>query len=161
AATLAPTSNLVLTDMVTLLSERFLYVPLLGLALALGAGLEAYLRSSAPLALRAGSLFATGVAVVAYGAGAGRRSPGFADEGTLWARELALHPESLEAIRYGAAKDIRYRHFDSALAMTARGQSVAAMWYRPLGYEVDFILQGIEVFLARTPDRERATLERV
>ena len=93
--TLLPTSNLVPTQMITLISERFLYLPLLGAALVVGGVLEA---QDATWRRRGYALAAA--CAVALAALAASRSADFADEDALWARELSMHPESRQAGLY-------------------------------------------------------------
>jgi hypothetical protein len=91
-ATLAPTSNLAFTGMTTLISERFLYLPLLGLALALAGILDLAER-------RFGRrVYAVPIAItIALVAMSMQRSRDYTDEDAFWARELAMHPDSPEA----------------------------------------------------------------
>lgn len=88
--TVAPTSNLVYTGMATLVSERFLYLPLFGFAYAIGAVLERYGIKRWTAALIAAAALALSVQSL-------RRSSDFVDDSTLWKRELAMHPDSLTA----------------------------------------------------------------
>jgi hypothetical protein len=91
-ATVLPTSNIAYTDMATLVSERFLYLPMLGLALAIAGLASAALRRWGP---RTWAVVA--VAVVALGVISARRAADYADEHAFWSRELALHPDSAQA----------------------------------------------------------------
>jgi hypothetical protein len=88
-ATLTPTLNIVNTQMITIVSERFVYLPLLGPALAVGSQLKEVRRSWLFVLVAA--------AIVTFGVQSLRRAADFVDETSFWERELALHPESGEA----------------------------------------------------------------
>jgi hypothetical protein len=152
-----PTANLVSTDMVTMISERFLYVPLLGIGLVLAAeGPVAWgwaVRARRHVALAA---FAVLVCLSA-GACAARRSSDFADADAFWARELALHPESLAAIRHYASRCIEQKRFWEALRYIEQGQRIAARYYGEW-YATDLALRGVELMSLRVPDRDTVSL---
>jgi hypothetical protein len=107
AITVLPTSNVVPTSMMTLLSERFLYVPLLGIALAAASALAWAMAGGVPRRAAFVAFCGFCLGTVALGSVAAARSSDFADEDTFWERELALHPESIEALRFEVAKAIR------------------------------------------------------
>ncbi|MEO6772124.1 MAG: hypothetical protein ABI467_03770 [Kofleriaceae bacterium] len=94
--TVLPTSNVKFTGMRTLLSERFLYLPLLGLVLAVAGLLELVERRFGRRGYRI-AVAAALASAVAFAAMSFARSRDYADEDGFWARELALHPDSLEA----------------------------------------------------------------
>jgi len=157
--TIFPTSNVVTTDMITMLSERFLYVPLLGLVLA-GASLAlsaTRIGERPRLALAA----AAGAIVLAFSVVAARRAADFQDEEQFWARELALHPESLEALRFAIQTETDQKHLAKALDLVARGRTLAAMDYPQTGGELDFIVQGVELALMATPDHDASSLRSI
>jgi len=113
--TVLPTSNVVYTGMRTLISERFLYLPLIGLALVLASvltGLEARFGRRIYLAVV--------VAVLALGVVSARRSANYLDEDSFWARELALHPDSIEARNATFAHYMEEHRFYAALAILQR-----------------------------------------
>jgi hypothetical protein len=157
AVTILPTSNVVSTDMMTLLSERFLYVPLLGLVFA-GAALA--MRVTAQQARRA-VIAAASTAAVAFAFVAARRAADFQDEERFWARELALHPESLEAQRYQIDREVKRKRFQKALTLAARAQATAAREYPQSGLELDFMVQGVQVLLSLLPDHNAKALRAV
>jgi protein O-mannosyl-transferase len=108
--TLLPTANIVYTDMVTLVSERFLYLPILGIAFAVGASLARYpVRWAYVVAI---------VAILVTGAQAIRRAHDYRDEQAFWARELALHPQSPMAQQFAITEAMRVKHYEKALAQT-------------------------------------------
>jgi len=156
--TIFPTSNVITTDMITMLSERFLYVPLLGLVLA-GASLavSAARGERQRLALAAAAC----AAVLTFGVVAARRAADFQDEERFWARELALHPESLEALRFAIQTETDKKHLAKALELVARGRTLAAKDYPQTGGELDFIVQGVELALMATPDHDAPSLDSI
>ena len=115
--TVLPTSNVVYTGIRTLISERFLYLPLIGLALVLASIL-------AELEARFGRrvYIAAAVAVLALGLVSARRSANYRDEDGFWARELALHPDSTEARNATFAHYTAEHRFYAALAILQRAQ---------------------------------------
>lgn len=158
-ATLLPTSNVIPMGMMTRISERFLYLPSLGLAVAIGAVLaELGALATRPRA-RAVGFALGGVAILALGAVSMRRSADYLDARRFWARELALHPDSLEAWRFAATTATNERRLRDALAVTARAQSVSAQWFGHTGTEADFIVRGVELLIELTPDRDTKALE--
>jgi hypothetical protein len=151
-----PTSNIVTTDLVVMLSERFLYVPLLGLALAAGAFGEAVARSGERE--RAGLFVAACGAVLACGSLSARHAADFQDEDRFWDRELALHPESLDALRFRIQRETEKKHFAKALGFVAGAEKTAATEYPQTGFELDFIVEGVELSVATVPDHDTKTL---
>ncbi|HSN28395.1 MAG TPA: hypothetical protein VLT45_19050, partial [Kofleriaceae bacterium] len=95
--TLAPTLNLLQSNQQTLVAERFLYLPTLGLALVIAA-IPAFAQRRVQLLLAAVAL-----ALVAQTLS---RSADFADEDQFWKRELAMHPESAAALDYTLSTSI-------------------------------------------------------
>ncbi len=149
-----PTSNVIPTRMITLLSDRFLYLPLIGLAFALVAGLE----HLAERPRRAGLLVAGACAAV-LGCVSVARSDDFVDEPEFWARELRLHPDSLEALRFHIQAAAEKHDFRTALELSARGQSLASGLYAHTGDEADFVIFGVRFLAALTPDRDVPRLQ--
>jgi len=156
---LLPTSNVVSTDMTTMLSERFLYIPMLGLSLAVGTVLVSLSSSQTKLFAVAGSSCA--VFALVLGIVAARHAADFADERDFWNRELALHPRSLEALRFKIGDESLAKNFDRALELTARAQQTAVRYYHGAGYELDFIVQGVQLLLVKIPDHDTKALRAV
>jgi len=156
-----PTSNVVTTDMITMLSERFLYVPVLGIALAIGTVLQVVAVSDARPSWRRAWLGACLGAAVMLGVLAARRSYDYADEDRFWSRERQLHPESLPAFWYTIGKEAEAKHFERALGLAVTGQQIAAHYYHRLGYEHDFIAQGVELMLCLLPDHATKSLSTI
>jgi tetratricopeptide (TPR) repeat protein len=93
-----PTSGLAVAMKVPL-AERFLLLPLAGVAVAVAAALP---LAHAPVALVRSALVrsargAVAAAALALGAATFVRTGDFRDDATLWRAELAVHPSSLQA----------------------------------------------------------------
>ena len=142
----------------TMLSERFLYLPVLGLAFAGGV----LARDAGRVGRRgaAGAAVAACLAALALGTIAVRRSSDFQDEERFWARELALHPDSLEALRFHVQAEMEKKHFARALDYVARAEKVAARDFPQTGHELDFIVHGVQLLLATIPDHDEDSLRR-
>ncbi|MBA3819345.1 MAG: hypothetical protein H0X17_10665 [Deltaproteobacteria bacterium] len=108
--TLAPTSNFVYTEMATLISERFLYLPSLGIALVIGAVLAWSHGTTRRVAYAIG-----GLAIVLFGAQAINRSADYADDRGFWQRELEINPHSYEARNFFVNTEFFDRRFRSTL----------------------------------------------
>jgi hypothetical protein len=100
-------------------------------------------------------------AAVALDVVAARHAADFADERDFWNRELALHPRSLEALRFRIADESLEKNFDKALALTAEAQQTAVHYYQGSGFELDFIVQGVQLLLVKTPDHDTKALRAV
>ena len=111
-ATLFPTSNIKFTGMATLLSERFLYLPLLGLVIALAGVLELAEKRFGRRVYALPLIFAIALAALSID-----RSRDYRDEDAFWGRELALHPDSLEARTQAFEFYSRGRRYYQALAV--------------------------------------------
>ncbi|NVB83087.1 MAG: hypothetical protein HOV81_32210, partial [Kofleriaceae bacterium] len=146
--TLAPTSNIIYTNMQTLVSERFLYLPVLGLTLVVGS-LLACTTSRWAYAAAIAAIFATG-------AQSASRSADYRDERQFWARELALHPESPMAQGFAIGESMREKRYEAALAQTLQLSKSDA------GYQDAFAaVQMADILAALIPDHDRASLEKV
>ncbi len=154
-AMLLPTSNVVPTDMTTMLAERFLYIPMLGLSLAAGTVLVSLYAQATAFAIAGG---ATVVVALVLGIVAARHAADFVDERAFWDRELALHPHSLEALRFKIGTESADRHLDRAIDLTARAQQIAVRYYQGGKYELDFIVQGVQLLLLKIPDHDTRAL---
>jgi hypothetical protein len=156
---LLPTSNVVPTGMATMLSERFLYIPLLGLSLAVGVVLATMAaKSSKHFAVAATACV---IGCVALGIVAARHAADFSDERAFWDRELALHPHSLEALRFKIGDESKEHHFDKALELTARAQQTTVAYFPGTGYEIDFIVLGVQLTLLKIPDHDATSLKMI
>jgi tetratricopeptide (TPR) repeat protein len=97
-----PTSGL-LVAMKVPLAERFLLLPLAGMAVAVAAALPLAL---APAAWVRATRIAVAAAALALGAATFVRTGAFRDDATLWRAELAVHPTSLQA-KLGLVQEAR------------------------------------------------------
>jgi len=147
--TLAPTLNIVHTQMVTLVSERFLYLPMFGLALVAGSLVAHRPKRWLSIALA--------LAIAALSVQAVRRAGDFADERTFWERELALHPDSAEArwARVQAAIfDKRYRvALHETLEMPKHNAN--------RNFNVGIAVAVADLIARLTPDHDRKSLEAI
>jgi hypothetical protein len=156
---LLPTSNLMTVGLVAMLAERFLFIPMLGVSLAVGT-LLVWVSESRPRYFNwAGSACALVAAI--FGFVAGRHAADFVDERAFWERELALHPHSLEALRFKISDEREAKNFDKALELTARAQQTSVKYFSGQGFEIDFIVQGVQLMLAKIPDHDAASLRAV
>jgi protein O-mannosyl-transferase len=146
-ALLVPVSNLVLTGLGTLVAERFLYAPLLGVALVVATLVERFANRRALV----WSAFAA-LALVAF-VRTLDRAIDFSDDGRFWARERTLHPESLEAHRFAIARAKTEHKYPTALKYAADAREQAARFYAHFGAEAEFVHEYIEVSALLTPDR--------
>jgi hypothetical protein len=155
-ATILPTANVVPTGLVTMLAERFLYLPSLGIALVIAALLarcgERWKRPGLALA---------GVGAVVLGGLSAARAADFGDERTFWARELKLHPDSMDALEFTVREAFDKHQFAKALRLTARAQAVASRSFPHRGLEADFIVQACESILRQTADHDGPSLRTV
>ena len=141
-ATIAPTLNIAQTAQQTLVAERFLYVPTLGLALVLAVGLlalPALARRRALLLLAAVALALTAVGV--------SRAADFGEENAFWNRELRLHPDSSAGIEYVIQVAIQHHLLEQIADLTDRDKDQAAF-----GADI------LDLFTATAPDRDPTTL---
>jgi tetratricopeptide (TPR) repeat protein len=149
---LFPTANIIPMRMMTMVSDRFLYLPLLGLVWALGEWLcskpSRYRTFRYPL-----------VAVVAVmGILSLWRANDFTNERTFWEREAKLHPESLEAKRNRIRFAVQDKKYDEALKLYSNAHSLAQAEYTWAGHDVEFLVGAIELIARRVPDNETGTL---
>lgn len=157
AGALLPVSNLMMTGISTLVAERFLYLPLLGIALAI-AGVVEWLRARVRMAALIGvaSIALLSLAVVALD-----RSLDFADEARFWEHERALHPESLEALRFAIRVAREEHQYRKAEALALEGRAAASRWYSHNGAEAEFVLQFVELRAVLTPDLDVESLQAI
>lgn len=154
--TLAPTSNLVYTGMPTLVSERFLYLPVLGLTLlvpAIFAQLpHRWLRVGYGLSL---------AAIVAAGLISARRAADYSDEVTFWDRELALHPDSREALQFRITHATVEKRYERALVdlLELKRSMDPYKGYRLSGVDLGF--QVADILSRITPDHDQASLRAI
>jgi hypothetical protein len=143
-ATLVPTANLQLTQMRTLISERFLYLPVLGIAVVVGWALERYRVRAAPALVA--------VVALAFGALSFTRSADYRDERTFWQRELELHPESRQARAVIIAHNIGEKRYAAAML------EILKLADSKSGERVEIAYSLAQVVAGMVPDHERASL---
>lgn len=146
--TLVPTLNIVNTQMLTVVSERFLFLPTFGLALAIGALLAHTSKRWLSIVVA--------LAIVALSVQAIRRAGDFADERTFWERELELHPNSGEARRGRIRTAFLSKRYRAALHEILELNKKAN-----LSYDVEVAVAVADLIARLTPDRDRATLEAI
>lgn len=143
---LLPTSNIVYTQMETLISERFLYLPLLGVTLVVGIAMDrlSSKRRVVPIIALAIGIFA---------AQSINRSADYRDEEAFWMRELELHPSSPIAPRMAIKKAISEKRYRDALAKTLELTRTDVDYQDlPVAFEVAKLVSML------TPDKDRETL---
>jgi hypothetical protein len=147
--TLAPTLNIVNTQLYTIVSERFLYLPLFGLALAAGS-LVAH-RPHRVLSV------VIALAIAALSIQSMRRASDFSDERTFWERELALHPDSGEARR----ARLRVAFFEKRYRAALLDALEMPKYNANRNFNVGIAFTVADLVARLTPDRDRKNLEAV
>ncbi|MFI5302889.1 MAG: hypothetical protein ACHREM_32770, partial [Polyangiales bacterium] len=152
---LLPTSNLVPTTLPALFAERFVYIPLVGVALVVAAILA---RATATSSTRVAASFVALIALAMLTASM-RRSADYDDEADFWAHELALHPESpaanTQALRLARTRnDLR-----EALRIATSSYEICARSYPQVACDVDMVVSALDVLSRLTPDRDVARLQ--
>jgi hypothetical protein len=154
--TILPTSNVLPMGMLTMISERFLFMPTLGLALAIGWGLHVVAERGE----RSGRIAYAIAALVSavFLIGSMRRSDDFLHGRRFWAHEMSMHPDSIEAWRFAVADAIEDKRYNDALRAMMRGAQLASQRYAHTGAEADFIVEAGGVLAVLTPDLEEKDL---
>lgn len=150
AASLLPVSNLVLTGLSSLVAERFLYAPLIGVALVVAFTIDALPHRTV-----------RGVAIAVTALAAGRafvRAIDFSDPVRFWTRELALHPVSVEPRRFLLAEARKNRHYRTASTLALEGRAIAAEHFAHTAMELELVVAYIEIAALLTPDRSEKDL---
>lgn len=106
AAMILPVSSIVWLGYDVLVSPRFLYIPMAGVALAIAAGLDTY---KGVVMQRRAIGWACALATVALAATAFLRTLDFSSEASFWQREIEGAPNSLAAQRYFVGRELRER----------------------------------------------------
>jgi tetratricopeptide (TPR) repeat protein len=155
---LVPVLNIVDLQAYAMVSERFVYLPLLGVcAMVARATVPIFARPSLVRAVVAG----IGVALlIAYGAITAVHATHFENEERLWTYELSVNPDNhaavkaLESIAWGRGQ------WKEALAFNVQGYQIA-LKARESRLAMEFVLQASRRVMLRTPDRDQATLGRL
>ncbi|HEY4177022.1 MAG TPA: hypothetical protein VGM90_09335 [Kofleriaceae bacterium] len=142
--TIAPTSNILYTGLLTLVSERFLYLPFIGLAWIAG-DLAARSRQAR---------FAVAAVIVLFAILSWHRSADYVDESAFWARELTLHPTSREARQYRFAAAMEESRYRAGLDELVAYIHVAD----PQAIDVELVARVAETAALLTPDAAVADL---
>ncbi len=150
--TVAPTSNLVYTGMQTLISERFLFLPLLGAVLVVGS-----LAAAAERRWGRGIYAVVAVAVLALCIVSARRSADYRDETRFWARELVLHPDSMQARSAAVDHLVQTRQLYPALALLQPDTKYDAS----IKEHLRMALRVTELLSLLVPDRATQDLEAI
>lgn len=151
-----PVANLRPTRMPWLFAERFVYLPSLGLALALVGLLPKWRGLRGPIALGVSfaALFASVTACALH-------TENLLDERRFWAHELDVHPYLPTALRPAFRDAFAERRYDDALELAARGYRGAKAWTISHPFDIEFALDAAQVVEARTLDSDRASLDRL
>jgi hypothetical protein len=131
----APTSNLALTQQQTLIADRFLYIPTLGLALVFASVLAAARRREAYLVTAAVALALATLSL--------SRAADFGDPRQFWEREARLHPADPNALTFVLEAEIT-EHTLARLDEAARAAPSRAA----------FAATAAEIVAGTVPDRE-------
>lgn len=147
--TLAPTSNIIYTQMETLISERFLYLPLLGITLIAGCLLARSTPRRWPIAIAA-------MAIAVFAFMSFDRSADYGDADVFWARELELHPTSPVARRAVIVKALDEKRYKTALVRTLDLMRTDVDYQDlPVAFQIAQLLANL------TPDHDRKRLEQI
>lgn len=149
--TFLPTSNLMPTRLAEIIPQRFLYLPLVGLALVVGELVRRARRRRLAVAVSA-------LAITALSARSFARALDFTNERRLWQRELAVNPSSTLARVELAYIDRDEHRYADALDMFVQAYALSHRWFRPSGAEVGLIFEAIDLLVHQTPDAERQRL---
>ena len=155
---LIPVLNIVDLRADALVSERFLYLPLLGLAsLAARAMVPAFQSRSLVGKVCSGAIVAV---VVAYAAITSVHVTHFRDEERLWTHELSVNPENHAAVKTLESVAWREGRWQEALAYDLRGYQIAVE-ARESRLAMEFLLRASRRVTIRTPDWDQAALVRL
>jgi protein O-mannosyl-transferase len=151
AAFLLPVSGIFWLGYDVLVSARFLYIPMVGLALTLAGALATVRRRH----ITAGT--ACALVLVGCGVRAFARSCDYESEQRFWRAEITRNPGYQAAQQYFIVRELREGRPRSALLL-AHG------WFQGQGLEVDrasLVIGSLEAILALTPDIDHRTLTAV
>lgn len=154
--TLLPTANVVYTHTSTVVSERFLYLPTLGLAFLAGW----LLARTTPRRRRAGYALA-GAVGLAFAAIAMSHAADFRDEQEFWAREIALHPDNVPLRDTAISVAVSHREYRQALAMLAAARAGINDLDREPSADLTRVVLTAHVLAFLTPDRDTARLRSI
>ncbi len=153
---LVPTANLRLTHLATLVSERFLYLPLLGLGLALGA-----ILARASTASRRPAVALAAAVALAFGMLSLARAVDYRDESAFWERERELHPDSEIAQHYALEVAVAENRYRDALGVLAGIQQMSTTYDHATRVDVEAAYLAASIGSRLVPDRDRETLAKL
>jgi tetratricopeptide (TPR) repeat protein len=155
---LAPVMNILPIASTTLVAERFLYVPLLGLgALVARAVYPFFARGGVA---RTATFAAAALVLVGLASKTVARTEHFLSDSALWTHELEVHPNSLVASEHLAEILAAEHRYDEALALLKRAHRLARE--RGLAFHAHMAgLHALEVVLATTSDADQPTLRAI
>lgn len=139
-----------------LVGERYLYLPLLGVAALVARAVVTF----APVAgVRRPGVIAVGAAIaLALALTSHARAREFRDDATLWQHELTRRPDDPYALEMLAREAQDAGRHDQALALAQRGYAVAQRTHR-IDRQIRFALVTALVLMEKTPDLDVATLD--
>lgn len=155
---LVPVMNLLPMGTYTLVSERFLYLPLLGVAALVGRALATAQVRPRPVAIAANA--GAGVIVAAFLAVTVPHLAHFQDDASLWAYERRLDPENLVVAQQAATVALRQRRHAEAIAILEAGR-VAAVAQRDATRAAAFALGQGAALMEAASDADVSTLHAV
>ncbi|HRI62964.1 MAG TPA: hypothetical protein PK156_01970 [Polyangium sp.] len=155
-AGLLPVCNIVPMHISVLIAERFLYLPSLGFVLAIAAAVESIRVRVDFRPLVTGAI----MALLSLVGMAFHRAIDFSDARRFWQRELTLHPESIDALRYNIADALAQNDFAEAERLCIDARNVSVQNYRK-GLDVDFVLQFVKLRSWRLVDVDQASLDAI
>jgi tetratricopeptide (TPR) repeat protein len=148
---LMPVSSIVWLGYDVLVSPRFLYIPMVGVAFTIAAGLS---RAHGVLLGRA-SRSACALGLTALVAVSFLRSLDFSSEDAFWQRELEAAPSSLPAQRYFVSREIRERRPRAGVTLAQHFFATSPL---PDHMRAPLLLEALTGLATLIPDRSEASL---
>lgn len=156
---LAPVINLVPMQLKALVADRFLYLPMIGVAALAARAVYAFWPRSSPRS-RLGLGAVTTAMCLSFGAVVLAHGRVFANDVALWAYELELDPERPMVLEQNAG--FALSRGDSALAIALAHAGYELSRRDGLGgLEMRFVLLAVEAELRATPDLEQDRLRAI
>jgi hypothetical protein len=155
AGLLLPVSGVVWLNYAVLVSPRFLYIPLVALALGLGA------LAATSLGLRRSSHVVLAVALAALGLRSAVRAYDYADTDRFWRRELTENPHYTPAQEHFVSRELQARRPGSALALSGHFLKDSAAAGVPTRQRSTLLLKLLASALTLTRDVDRQSLEAI
>lgn len=154
---LFPVSGVVWLGYAVLVSPRFLYVPMLGVAFGVGLGFERVLRSqSGRWALGAAAGLGFSLAAVTFA-----RAADYSSEQAFWRAEIEQSPNYLPAQEFFIVRELREQRTRTALRLAQHFFAANSATGFPELYNGNLVTRIVEGLLQLTPDAQRETLQRI